>query len=349
MKNILLSLVVFLLWVNSAGAQEGYWPKYADAGWQPASSEYKINTAAQLAQLAILVNNGERFEDVTFTLESDIDLSAHYWTPVGEENTTPFCGTFDGKNHTIEGLLIDNNITDYWGVYSALFGRIAGKAHLKNIILGSGLIKGGMGDGTLTASLIADVLTEDTQPVRISSCYNLGVVVIAGSGARGGRTGGLIASIRTESEATAKTSITIEECVNNADVTGICTSSYTGGLIGFVSAGNHAEIVITDCYNDANVKGTKDCTGGLAGRMQASSDANVMLVACMAGATIQGGEGYTGGLVGHLKASGTNSIAKVKACSVSAHELKGNNEFTHIFIGKNENGTLEDNQDESEN
>jgi hypothetical protein len=349
MKNSLFFLATFLLWVNSAGAQEGYWSEHADAAWQPASSGYKISTAAQLAQLAVLVNNGERFDDVTFTLGCDLDLSAHYWTPVGEESTTPFCGVLDGENHVIEGLQIDNNITDYWGVCSALFGRIAGKAQLKNIVLDNGLIKGGMGDGTLTASLVADVLTEDNaQPIRISGCYNRGVTVIAGSGARGGRTGGLIASVRTEPEATHKASVTIEECGNEADVTGICTSSYTGGLIGFVSAGNRAEIIVTDCYSHAGVKSVKDCTGGLVGRMQASPDASALLIDCLAGGTRQGGEGYTGGLVGYLKASGTNSVAKVDGCSVSAREITGNNEFTHVFAGKNENGTLTDNREKPE-
>lgn len=100
-----------LLLGTSLFAQEGYWSKYADSDWIPASAGYKIKTASQLAKLALLVNNGERFEDVTFTLENDIDLSAHYWVPVGEESTYPFCGVFDGRNYTISGLMIDNNIT----------------------------------------------------------------------------------------------------------------------------------------------------------------------------------------------------------------------------------------------
>jgi hypothetical protein len=82
--------------------------------------------------------------------------------------------------------------------------------------------------------------------------------------------------------------------------------------------------------------------------MQASPDASALLIDCMAGGTIQGGEGYTGGLVGYLRASDTNSVAKVEACSVSVREIKGNNEFTNIFAGKNENGTLIDNRDEPE-
>lgn len=166
-----------------------------------------------------------------------------------------------------------------------------------------------MGDGTLTASLVADVLTEaDAEPILIRACYNRGVTVTAGSGARGGRTGGLIASVRTDSEATGKTSVVIEECGNEASVTGICTSSHTGGLIGLVSAGNHAEILIRNCYNHAGVKGTKDSTGGLIGYMRASSGATAMLATSVVAATIEGGEGSTG-----------------------------------IFAGKNENGILEDN------
>jgi hypothetical protein len=82
--------------------------------------------------------------------------------------------------------------------------------------------------------------------------------------------------------------------------------------------------------------------------MQASPDASALLIDCMAGGTILGGEGYTGGLTGYLRASGTNSVAKVESCSVSVSKIKGNNEFTHIFAGKNENGTLINNRNKPE-
>lgn len=280
-------LIALTLLIGHMQAQEGYWSKYADAGWKPAAPECKINTPEQFAQLAVLVNGGERFEDILFTLENDIDLSAHYWVPVGEESTYPFCGIFDGKNHSINGLMIDNNVTDYWGVYSALFGRLGNKACIKNVILASGQIKGGMGDGTLTASLVADILTEDdARPIQISACYNRGVVVTAGSGARGGRTGGLIASVRTAPEATGKTAVLIEACGNEAEVIGICTSSYTGGLIGLVSAGSKGDIRINDSYSSADVKGAKDSTGGLIGRTQTSPDANVVLTGSTASSKV---------------------------------------------------------------
>ncbi|MDR3260306.1 MAG: hypothetical protein LBT78_00570 [Tannerella sp.] len=346
MKRFFFTFIILLFVTGHARTQNNVWTASADSNWNPATAEYKIETAGQLAQLAVLVNGGETFEDITFTLTNDIDLSAHNWVPIGNDRSTPFCGAFDGDNHHIKGLKINNTITDYSGVYSALFGRIAGKARIRNLTLSDGEIKGGMGDGTFTAALVADVSPDDdSKPVHISYCYNLSVKVTAGSGARGGRTGGLIAVARTQPDGTGNAFITIEACGNKAPVTGVSTSNFTGGLIGWMSAGNKAVLMVTDCYNTAEVTGSKDCTGGLVGRMQASTEAGVTLRASVSTGKVKGGEGFTGGLVGHLTAADELSMAKVAACTVAVDELTGNKFHTGVFAGKNEHGILEDNRE----
>ena len=66
-----------------------------------------------MAQLAYMVNNGQNFSGKTVTLGADIDLSAHYWVPIGcekdaEASAIGFNGTFDGALHTISGIYGNN-------------------------------------------------------------------------------------------------------------------------------------------------------------------------------------------------------------------------------------------------
>lgn len=53
-------------------------------------------------------------------LECDIDLSAHYWVPIGN-NGKSFKGEFDGQGHTISGI----NIVAHRGELSDLFGTFS--------------------------------------------------------------------------------------------------------------------------------------------------------------------------------------------------------------------------------
>ena len=75
------------------------------------TTAYEINTPAQLARLAELVNRGEIIVGTFFKLTADIDLSAYGsrfnngkgWIPIGNF-TNQFSGHFNGNNHTVIGL-----------------------------------------------------------------------------------------------------------------------------------------------------------------------------------------------------------------------------------------------------
>ena len=55
-----------------------------------------------------------------FVLMSDIDLTDSSWTPIGNKKP-PFAGVFNGDNHKIANMKIDNTWDDYYG----LFGYIS--------------------------------------------------------------------------------------------------------------------------------------------------------------------------------------------------------------------------------
>lgn len=103
-------------------------------------TKFSIGTAAELAGLAALVNDGNDFSTKTVTLTNNIDLNNKAWTPIGNSDSV-FAGTFDGNGHTISGLYI--NITGSYSsakkgrLYQGLFGYVEDGAVQNLIVTGS--------------------------------------------------------------------------------------------------------------------------------------------------------------------------------------------------------------------
>ena len=98
-------------------------------------STFYISTAAQLAGLAKLVNEGNNFSKKTIQLTKDIRLNeqdvptgGHEWTPIGN-NKKKFQGTFDGDGHTISGLYINADKVNFQGLFGFSTGTV------KNLIV----------------------------------------------------------------------------------------------------------------------------------------------------------------------------------------------------------------------
>jgi len=94
-----------------------------------------IVTAEELSEFARCVNNGSKIGDACYYnasvyLQRDIDLSSHYWTPIGSRsgrNDFSFTGNFYGNSHTISGIFMHKTATDlsqnsYNNAYG-LFGK----------------------------------------------------------------------------------------------------------------------------------------------------------------------------------------------------------------------------------
>ena len=61
---------------------------------------YIISSAADIAYLSVSVNQGQEYINQYFLQTADIDLDAHYFTPIGQ-NVKGFSGIYDGNGHTI--------------------------------------------------------------------------------------------------------------------------------------------------------------------------------------------------------------------------------------------------------
>ena len=93
-----------------------------DTDWyQAEASSFALETGAELAGLARLVNGGTDFQGKTVTLAADVALTGP-WTPIGT-GEHPFRGSFDGCGHTVTGLRLEAvaGVTEY-----GLFGRVEG-------------------------------------------------------------------------------------------------------------------------------------------------------------------------------------------------------------------------------
>ncbi len=93
-----------------------------------------IKTAEELFAFANDVNvNGNKYSGKTVILGADIDLQNKPWTPIGQTGATEFRGTFDGLNHTIKNLYIDNSAYTDEHTSTGLFGWAESGVTIKNV------------------------------------------------------------------------------------------------------------------------------------------------------------------------------------------------------------------------
>lgn len=152
MKKSLISALVALVLFPSLSYAQSVWDGSVDTEWeQDANGNYLIQSAAELAGLAQVVNekdlscqaNTEHHAKygagMTFILTTDIDLNNLAWNPIGwlaKDNVTNtnrvkrlFCGTFDGGGHVVSNVNVSlNNAGGGYGtakkVTAGLFGAI---------------------------------------------------------------------------------------------------------------------------------------------------------------------------------------------------------------------------------
>ncbi len=138
-QKFFLFLALLCMVAQGTWAASGSWSDEAnrDLTWgtnYESASSFTIENAAQMAQFAYMVNNGKNFSGKTVTLANDIDLSAHYWVPIGCERSSynTFNGTFDGALHTISGMETtfttesydSDSFANVYGYHMGLFGDI---------------------------------------------------------------------------------------------------------------------------------------------------------------------------------------------------------------------------------
>ena len=302
---------------------------------KPAQAEdgcYEIATAGQLKWFADEVNSGK--PELNARLTADIDLSgvcsaAAPWTPIGDQaNNQDYRGTFDGQNHKITGLYLENkgslaNVSSY---YTALFGLCDGAA-IKNVSV--------YGEAKAITRYVAGIVgracgVSTKRTCTIENCHNY--VTLTGEPTNDQLYGH--AGVAASAQDTV-----IRGCSNSADINGY--QGYTGGIVADASYGKTTiegcwntgaillrgwhhqfrgvggivgnackEVNITNCYNTGAIsfyyktQKIQQAAGGIVGLAGESSHAStITLTNCYATGTVSGqydDQASMGALVGEV-------------------------------------------------
>ena len=233
--------------VSLAAAED---PGYTIEG----DGSYTVTTDDGLRNVAKLVNE-EGKTDINITLDTDLTLTGE-WTPIGTESQ-PYTGTFDGGNHTITGLKIDQSGTDNVG----LIGYLGSEGKVQNVVLANISVSGanyvggiaGQTYGTVENCSVNGTVTGQNQTggivgrnfSTISGCSAEGTVT--GNTNVGGISGLCVPNYDTGTDSLIGS--TIEGCHSTATVSGI---SSVGGVVG--NLGNNSFLMA--CYSTGNVTAT---------------------------------------------------------------------------------------------
>ena len=152
-----LCLLLFFTWEGSVSHAADSWSYPNDdpempygGGTGTQSDPYQISTAQHLANLAYMVNDGKEYKGKYFVMTNDITLNENViasdgkntqhnydqykiWKPIGRcgyFSDDVFHGTFDGRGHTVKGMVIYNNKKG--DIFNGLFGMVE-EAVVKNI------------------------------------------------------------------------------------------------------------------------------------------------------------------------------------------------------------------------
>lgn len=188
---------------------------------------YYVATVGDLKTFAAKVNGGNNFSGKTVKLTTDISLKDVEWTPIGNVISYPgttFKGTFDGQEHTISNMTVNDKTAGY--ASAGFFGSITGQ--VKNVKFDN---------ATVTSTHYAGVVvgySSTNVGMEISNCHvaNSSVTSITeltaeGNYDNGDKAGGIIGYCVSG------------DTVTNCSVTNTTVKGYRdiGGLIGYADNG----------------------------------------------------------------------------------------------------------------
>jgi len=219
--------------------------KLFESGAGTSGDPYIINTAAQLADLATLVNAGNTaYNAAHYRLGANIDLGvAPYnvdggWVPIGNyagpTANNSFRGTFDGNNKVISNLTINRPTSRYMGLFGYIDGGTVMNLGVVDIdISGAGSVGGIVGSvhsngkvensyttGRIRGSTeVGGVVGDMAGSGSVSHCYSTAAISMSGSV---GGAGGIVGAVMTAG-------VTVSNCVAlNPEIRGATVGRVVG-------------------------------------------------------------------------------------------------------------------------
>ena len=192
------------------------------------------------------VNKGITYSGETVSLGADIDLKNESWTPIGNKNDiekiyNPFEGIFDGQNHKISNLKIDEPQTSSVGLFGYTTDGEIKKLVVENAVV-TGYLEVGVVAGTPYTSKYSNITV--TGHVEVN-----GYAYVGGVGGKN-----VYADWNNVKVEVDESSYVKADSENNR--------TYVGGIIGFMGEGNHT---MTNLTSDIDVTGSTCDVGGIVG------------------------------------------------------------------------------------
>ncbi len=238
MRKFFTLSVLFLI-INFTIAQN-VWDGSTITPVTPNKNIYPVTTGAELAWIAQQCNNGSLdFQGWAVSIEADIDLNNHEWTPIGTESH-PFNGYVKGNWKVISNLKISGT-NDYVGLFGYIKGYTPNNiVHVSNVFIENVNVSGNNSVGGLVGH---------AQNYSFDSCYVINGTVSGATGV-GGFMGRCV--FAAASDCFAKVSVT-------ASVT------YGGGFVGINdTADGGSKVFIYYSYAKGQVSGP-GINGGFVG------------------------------------------------------------------------------------
>lgn len=241
-----LAMVLALLPATALAAEENL-DSSVDIEWYSnEENEFILSTAAELAGLAKLVNEGTDFSKKTILLGKDIDLEEREWTPIGSKDN-PFKGNFDGQKHTISNLVINKPSESNVGLFGYTANGKVSNFCLENAKV-TGYVAVGAVAGTPFTSEYSDIVV--TGLIQVKGFADVG-------GAFGKDVYGDLINVDVSGE---KGSIVTANSVDTVE--GMAYRTYLGGLVGYMGEGSTK---ISECNVEIDVSGSTCDIGGILG------------------------------------------------------------------------------------
>lgn len=271
---------------------------------------YQIETAEELFWFAALVNGTlegtAQNAAASAVLTTNIDLTGEAWTPIGSESN-PYTGTFDGQNHTISGMTIENAES-----YSGLFGNVTGTVR----------------DFTVTGSI---TITGDETVSRVG-----GAVGSLGTASAGGTVSGVTSGVNITVSAgndhiggvvgsmPENSSPTVESCVYTGDINITVAAGSVAGVVGYIRTGT-----IQNCANQGGINtGGNGSVGGILGYC---NNGKIYIRNCYnSGSIAAEGTANVGAIVGQNKST---QATVSNCCYLTGSADKGQGQLTDDAAG----------------
>lgn len=342
----------------------GYWSSYYSssfAGGDGSSSKpYLISNAKELARLSYLSNSSSTYADYNskyYKLTDDIDISEHYWIPIGLKYA--FQGQFYGYYHNIKRMtcyMSSATDSNYYATADnansyicALFGKLYGGAMLFNFSMSNVSITTAsvaMSSKYYKFSAVAGLALSSSDDSPMLSNINLFGTIR--SSLTGSATEFYMAGVICYGEGIYVSQIT--NYMSMYDSSSMSTSSSSSSICGGIMAHAASGTNVMDCamlgYIDFyGFGGGNTYAGGVVGQLAGSSTLQTSY-ATKGSAYSTASSSYFwlsrhcgGGIVGNLSDGGSKVISCWSFMSVKLNSGGTGSTFKGILVGYN-NGSL---------